>query len=327
MNTETVSEQVLGPYHLLRMGSSLFHIIQTFRGEAAERSRKPRNTGFPWFESAWQRVAGYCFVDRRRAEAIVALVQRACALPGAFIECGTYKGGTSVLMGLALRHFGATKKIYMLDSFQGLPKPNQNTDSMYKEGDMRSDYANAAAAIEQNGLEGVCQIVPGWFSDTLPTLNSDEQYSLVHLDCDLYDPAKLCLDYLYPRVVPGGFIIIDDYCDNAGGMQRALHEHVESTDEIIFLNAPPQAVIIKGVTTSNCDHETFVAEGTAGPRFSTALARSHDIFLEALEEVTLVINTLSSEFSRYASTFRERSSAPANLHSAIFPAFFCRKEK
>ena len=60
------------------------------------------------------------------------------------------------------------------------------------------------------GWEDRIQLIKGFFEDTLPRI-SEERFSLAHLDCDLYTSYKTCLEFVYPRMLPGGVIVLDDY--------------------------------------------------------------------------------------------------------------------
>lgn len=55
------------------------------------------------------------------------------------------------------------------------------------------------------------------------------QFCLVHIDCDLYESAKTCLNFFAPRIVPGGFIIVDDYdFELCPGVEKAVDEFIVS---------------------------------------------------------------------------------------------------
>src|SRR5690349_2204862 len=67
-----------------------------------------------------------------------------------------------------------------------------------------------AVLMEVNADLGKVRINPGWFRDTFPLVTA-KQISLLNIDADWYEPVKLCLETFYDRVVPGGFVSIDDY--------------------------------------------------------------------------------------------------------------------
>ena len=136
-------------------------------------------------------------------------------IPGDLIETGVWRGGACLMMRKVLEAHGDTKrKVYIADSFIGLPKP----DPRYK-ADQRVDPIcdlNYALAISLEEVQNQFEpndpqviFVKGWFKDTLPLL--DTQFSLIRLDGDMYESTMNALDGLYHKLSPGGFVIIDDY--------------------------------------------------------------------------------------------------------------------
>lgn len=135
-------------------------------------------------------------------------------IPGDVVECGVWRGGASIFMRGVLVAVGeSARRVWLYDSFQGLPKPENESDldlSMY------SDYLGVSLHrvkdnFRQFGLlsERV-NFVPGWFKDTLPTA-SVQQIVLLRLDGDMYESTRDSLEHLYPKISPGGYVVIDDY--------------------------------------------------------------------------------------------------------------------
>lgn len=139
-------------------------------------------------------------------------------IPGDFIETGVWKGGSCILMRGILKAWGdPTRKVWLADSFQGLPKPNIRTHPS-DEGDPLHSYQDLAIPLEQvqenfrsySLLDGQVQFLPGWFRDTLPHAPI-QSLALLRLDGDMYESTIDALEALYARLQPGGFCIIDDY--------------------------------------------------------------------------------------------------------------------
>jgi hypothetical protein len=148
-------------------------------------------------------------------------------LPGAFVECGVWKGGCIGLMAAVAKDRGSPRKIALFDSFEGLPEPGP------KDGEEAREYAQGRMdgrmqAIDQcvGPMEDVKDLFfnrlgidparvefrKGWFQDTVPGSGpSIGPIAILRLDGDWYDSTKVCLDGLYDQVVPGGFVVIDDY--------------------------------------------------------------------------------------------------------------------
>jgi O-methyltransferase len=152
--------------------------------------------------------------------------------PGAFVECGVWRGGASFLMADVLLRMGDNRPIWMLDSFEGMP-PVEPIDGeralrWQQEGDSRTNDATATveeveATRERLGLSNT-RLVRGWFEESLPSVKEDiGPIALLRLDCDWHAAVTTCLNELYDQVVPGGFLLIDDYY-TFDGCAIALHE-------------------------------------------------------------------------------------------------------
>ena len=158
-------------------------------------------------------------------------------IPGDLIECGVWRGGACILMRAVLAAFGdETRRVWLADSFAGMPRPDTANYKADKGILMRFDLsapilavseAEVRANFERYGLlDHQVRFLPGWFKDTLPDAPID-QIAVLRLDGDLYESTIQALDALYPRLSPGGFCIIDDYvikaCREAVTDYRAKH--------------------------------------------------------------------------------------------------------
>ena len=77
------------------------------------------------------------------------------------------------------------------------------------------------------------QYVQGFFPKSTDQIADNLKFCLVHIDCDLYSPAISALEYFYPRMVPGGFIVIHDYSSLGwSGAERAVDEFFADKVEI-----------------------------------------------------------------------------------------------
>ncbi len=161
-------------------------------------------------------------------------------LPGAFVECGVWKGGSVALMALANLEYGAARRdIHLFDSFTDICEPDQAVDgarairevkAWAKGGGMNGALAPVTGFYDLMGgagtLAGNKELLEkrvgydpqflyyhaGWFQDTLPKdANAIREIAILRLDGDWYASTKVCLEHLYDKVVVGGFIIVDDY--------------------------------------------------------------------------------------------------------------------
>jgi len=138
-------------------------------------------------------------------------------IPGDVIETGVWWGGATVFMrGYWAAHGITDRAVWVADSFAGVPEPSVAEDIGYD----LSATKEPALAIDQGRVEALfarydllddqVKFLPGWFRDTLPAAPI-ERLALIRLDGDLYESTFDALDALYDRLVPGGFLVVDDY--------------------------------------------------------------------------------------------------------------------
>lgn len=162
----------------------------------------------------------HTMVGRARLENLRELAQRAIidGIEGDFIETGVWRGGCCILMRAVLAAHGAVdRKVYVADSFAGLPAPNESLYPADAGLDLRGirELAVSLETVRDNFaryklLDDQVVFVEGMFSDTLPTLAAGP-FALLRLDGDLYESTYVALNSLYARLTPGGFVIVDDY--------------------------------------------------------------------------------------------------------------------
>ena len=185
-------------------------------------------------------VSGVVFAIEQAIE----LVHR--DVPGTFVECGVWKGGCSLAMLLAQRvAFGrVVRPVHMLDSFQGLPPVGERDGPLahnWQAGAQPEKFLENCEASETD-LRDLLEshdftaedyrIIPGWFEDTLAGVTGELTKSgiaLLRLDCDWYDPMRVCLDTLVPLVAEEGCVILDDYYA-WDGCARSVHDYLSQND-------------------------------------------------------------------------------------------------
>jgi O-methyltransferase len=174
----------------------------------------------------------YTMVTNKNLFILYNLVRRVnrLGIPGDIVECGVWNGGSAAIMGLGsleMSKNGRGRKIWLFDSFRGVPPATEKDGPVerrsYFEGWNRGDVDRVKQVFTKLGvpLEDV-NIVPGWFNETLDTAGV-KQIAILHIDADWYDSVKLVLDTFYDKVVPGGFVILNDY-NTWEGCNRALDD-------------------------------------------------------------------------------------------------------
>ncbi|MCC6226246.1 MAG: class I SAM-dependent methyltransferase [Microthrixaceae bacterium] len=189
-------------------------------------------------------------VGTERLDNVAGLCRRAIeeGVAGDFIETGVWRGGVTILMRAVLAAYGiGDRRVWVADSFEGLPVPDpaypadEGLDWSHVEL-LKVDADTVRANFERYGLwdEQVC-LLEGWFADTLDDAPID-RLAVLRLDGDLFGSTMDALEALYPKMSPGGFVIVDDY----GGWEscRAAVDDYRSAHGI---DAPIQRVDWTGV--------------------------------------------------------------------------------
>jgi O-methyltransferase len=193
--------------------------IDERRRQFCEQYRELNRTGR--FVDGLLKNLGYqhTMIGRARLENVAACLEsiRREGVPGDLIECGVWRGGTSIFMCGFLKVFGIVDRaVWVADSFVGPPPPSLPQD---ENNDISAaKYPMLAISLEKvqdlfaryDLLDAQVRFLPGWFKETLPRAPI-ERVALLRIDADLYESTWDALSALYPKLRPGGFVIVDDY--------------------------------------------------------------------------------------------------------------------
>ena len=150
-------------------------------------------------------------------------------IDGDVIEFGVFRGGSLLSMAR-----NTNKKIYGLDTFEGLPKPNENDGLISRKCRKSMTSTNIFLVVdmlEKNKIKNV-ELLKGLFSETLPELK-DKRFCFAYVDCDLYEGTKQALEFLMLRMNKGGIIAIDDFYSKIYlGVRKAVLEFFKEEDLI-----------------------------------------------------------------------------------------------
>jgi hypothetical protein len=163
-------------------------------------------------------------------------------ISGDFVECGVWRGGSIVAMIRQLQALGkANRKVWLYDTFEGMTEPTEfDVDSVdgisakkLLESTQVKDGNNVWCVasledVERNVLatgypSDLLKFVVGDVAQTIPDSHSD-QIALLRLDTDWYESTKIELEILFPKLVPGGVCILDDY-GHWKGARKAVDEY------------------------------------------------------------------------------------------------------
>jgi hypothetical protein len=170
-------------------------------------------------------------------------------VPGAIVECGVWRGGSMHAVARTLDELGDhSREIYLFDTFEGMPPPTDKdvrVDGSTAEGLLAASDKTAkvwAIATLDDVEAGLARLpypkerfhcVPGRVEDMVPG-QAPEQIALLRLDTGWYESTAHEFEHLYPRLAPGGVLMIDDY-GFWQGSRDATEEFLERTGEPLLL--------------------------------------------------------------------------------------------
>ncbi len=205
-------------YNVLRDNSLLVVKAKPF-----DASKREMGIDWPMF--------GYTMVGHCRLDNVQNCVEDVLrdGIPGDFIETGAWRGGTTIFMRALLTVYEVSdRKVWVADSFEGLPVPKNESD-----GPDLSAIDVLKVSLEQvqsnfkkfDLLDDQVCFLKGWFCDTLPTAPIDK-LAILRLDGDMYSSTMDSLVNLYHKVSKGGYVIVDDYY-SWPSCQRAVTDFIE----------------------------------------------------------------------------------------------------
>lgn len=188
----------------------------------------------------------YLSCDITRISKILAhyeLFKLALEIPGAIVECGVFKGASLARFSMFREVFcnPFSKKIIAFDIFGEFPETNFQDDKKF-----RQNFINAAGSqsisteqmmevLKNKRTDLFVELIKGDITKTVPQYLKDHpelKISLLNLDTDIYEPAVTILENLYPRIVKGGILILDDY-GTFPGETKAVDEYFKNRNVTI----------------------------------------------------------------------------------------------
>ncbi len=202
------------------------------------------------FKGIWEQVKPFTMTSPERGyglyQAVKYLEER--NLEGDLVECGVWKGGSCMVMMQTLAALGRRRRIWLYDTFTGMPEPGEEDRIAWNGRSVREKWESDALASWAVGVEQVKQnlsavdypeeklrFVPGDVAETLKE-SIPGKIALLRLDTDWYASTKVELELLYPRLVSGGVLIIDDYGHFEGARQAVDEYFAQSHAGPILLN-------------------------------------------------------------------------------------------
>ena len=189
------------------------------------------------------RIAPFTLTSPERQWALLKAVEylNANSIPGDIVECGVWRGGSSMLAKELCHSSHINRKFYLFDTFTGMSAPTAadvsihglSAEVKYRDKKRREHENWSFASVDEvcdnfrraGLLDERVIFVKGMVEDTLREPgNLSERIALLRLDTDFYESTKVELEILYPRLVSGGILIIDDY-GHWQGARKATDEY------------------------------------------------------------------------------------------------------
>ncbi len=186
-----------------------------------------------------------CPLDRLETLASICQYLNATQIPGDFVECGTYKGGSAALISVYLE----SRHLWLYDSFAGMPETTtiDGEDAKQWIGECRAAIEDVHEVMHRVGTsEARYTIRKGWFETTFQE-PLPQQVALLHCDADWYESVTLVLETFYPLMPIGGCVVLDDFgCWE--GCREAFYDFCQRHREKPLLErvSTDQAFWIKG---------------------------------------------------------------------------------
>jgi len=200
-------------------------------------------------------------------------------IPGSFLECGIALGGSAIVLASLMPR---GREFHGFDVFGMIPPPSardgEATWARYEQiksgkstgigsdryyGYIDNLYDRVVDNFRRFGLEvdnGRVSLHKGFFEDTL---HPQGAVALAHIDCDWYDPVKLCLERIYERLSSGGYIVLDDYNDYSG-CRKAVDEIVADKDDLAVIETAPNFVMRRRGGWETVEDPAICPERTSG---------------------------------------------------------------
>jgi O-methyltransferase len=199
-----------------------------------------------------ERVAPYTMTTPPRIHALARAVEYVVGarIPGAIVECGVWRGGSMMAVALTLLRAGVSdRELWLYDTYAGMTAPG-DADVCYS-GERASDllvekerasevWAYASLEEVRSAMRGTgypesrIRFIEGPVEETVPKAMPDK-IALLRLDTDWYQSTKHELVHLYPRLVVGGVLLLDDY-GYWEGQRQAVDEYFAEQGITILLN-------------------------------------------------------------------------------------------
>jgi len=194
----------------------------------------------PEFVAAYGAISPFTMVSIERCWTLSQMLAQALNVKGDVLEAGVFQGGTARLLKDRMGP-NADKRLLLFDSFEGMREVSRA--DRHQEGDFAETSLDRVKDVV--GREPFVDYHQGWIPQTFEGLES-RVFCFAHIDLDLYRSILDCLEFVYPRLSPGGIIVLDDYgFPSCPGARQAVEEFFEARPERPLALMTGQALVVK----------------------------------------------------------------------------------
>jgi O-methyltransferase len=211
---------------------------------------RPTRAGYDAdFVDLYERCREFTMTSIQRMDALhtaVRYVVRA-DIPGDVVECGVWRGGSSMLAAGTLKELGASRTVWLYDTFEGMTAPtyNDGAEALETWSQQGNRWCNADLEDVRRNMASIgyshVRYVKGPVEHTIPG-EIPERISLLRLDTDFYKSTQHELEHLWPRLSPGGVLVLDDY-GRWEGQRRAVDEYFNRPLLLTRLDSPGRIAV------------------------------------------------------------------------------------
>jgi O-methyltransferase len=200
----------------------------------------------PWFSNEFQKyysiAAPRTVVSPDRCYVLYILLKQALNIDADVVECGVYKGGTAAMIARIMAESAGSKKLYLFDTFSGMPETDKESDLP-----MEGDFADTSAEDVERFVNEpeIAVIKKGLIPETFVGLES-RRFAFAHIDVVIYKSVIDSLKFIWPRLLSGGFIVLDDYgFASCAGARQAVDQFFSNTKTYPLCLPTGQALVFR----------------------------------------------------------------------------------
>jgi O-methyltransferase len=177
-----------------------------------------------------------CLLQPIEAAQLMLALEAVSKIPGDIAEVGSFEGVSAKLLAATDRR----RTLHIFDTFEGLPEPSGKDSAGFYSGQYRASEAEVKKYLQDFNV----RVYKGFFPSTAGPI-TDKTFAFVHLDVDLYDSTKACLEFFYPRMALGGIILTHDYAARDEGVYRAFKDFFADKPEPVIELGGNQGMVVK----------------------------------------------------------------------------------